>query len=123
VDRKTAVWVQPPPVPVMRLVSPLMRRLLRSPLASRLPPALTLLEFAGRRSGRRFAVPVGVHEVQDGSVVFTEAGWRRNFAGGPEVTVRRGMKTSFGWHGAWSVSSSTSELTSPCLVRPEAARR
>lgn len=95
-DRETAVWVQPPPVPVMRVMSPLMRRLRTSPLASRLPPALMVLEFTGRRSGRRFAVPVGVHEVQDGSVVFTEAGWRRNFAGGHEVTVHRGGKRRHG---------------------------
>ena len=82
--------MQPPPKPVLRVVNPVMRLLLTSPLAARMPRAMAVLEFTGRRSGRRFAVPVGVHEVKDGPVVFTEAAWRRNFAGGREVTVRRG---------------------------------
>lgn len=95
-DKEFAVRVQPPPKPVLRVVNPVMRRLLTSPLAFRLPPAMAVLEFTGRRSGRRFAVPVGVHEVQDAQVVFTEAGWRRNFAGGREVTVLRGGKRRHG---------------------------
>ena len=91
-DQQPAVWVQPPPRQVLRVVNPVMRRLLLSPLASRLPPAMAVLEFTGRRSGRRFSVPVGVHDVRDGLVVFSEAGWRRNFAGGREVTLRRGRQ-------------------------------
>ena len=91
-DQQLAVWVQPPPRQVLQVVNPIMRRLLVSTLASRLPAAMAVLEFNGRRSGRRFAVPVGVHNVRDDLVVFSEAGWRRNFAGGQEVTVRRGRQ-------------------------------
>ena len=89
-NQAPAVRVQPPPRPVLRVVNPVMRFVLTSPLAVRMPPAMAVLEFTGRRSGRRLAVPVGVHEVDDGPVVFTEAAWRHTFAGGREVTVRRG---------------------------------
>lgn len=81
-DQPPAVWVQTPPRRVLRVVNPIIGRLLISPLASRLPPAMAVLEFTGRRSGRRFSVPVGVHEVRADLVVFSEAGWRANFAGG-----------------------------------------
>ena len=70
------VRLQPPPRAVVRVVNPVVRRLLTSPLGSRLPATLHLLEFTGRRSGRRFSVPVGVHEVAGGPVAFTEAAWR-----------------------------------------------
>ena len=90
------VRLQPPPRAVVRVVNPVVRRLLTSPLGSRLPATLHLLEFTGRRSGRRFSVPVGVHEVAGGPVAFTEAAWRSNFAGGRELLVRRGRSVRRG---------------------------
>ena len=95
-DGERAVWVQPPPRPVLRLVNPVVRRLLRTPLATRLPPVMALLEFTGRRSGRHLAVPVGVHEVPHGPVIFTEAAWRLNFSEPREVTLRRGRELRTG---------------------------
>jgi len=72
-------------------VNAVLRRVLRSPLARVLPLPLVLLRFAGRRTGRAFEVPVGVHHVEGRTVVFTRAGWRANFRGGAPVTVvRRG---------------------------------
>lgn len=95
-DDQPAIWVQPPPKAVLRLLNPMLRLVLTSPLAARMPPALAVLEYTGRRSGRRFVVPVGVHEVEQGLVVFTEAGWRRNFEGGRDVTLRRGRHRRHG---------------------------
>ena len=84
------VRLQPPSKPVLKVLNPVLRRLLLSPLAPRMPAPMAVLEFAGRRSGRRFAVCVGVHEVDGGPVVFTEAPWRHNFADGRDVLLRRG---------------------------------
>lgn len=89
---ESAVRLQPPPLAVMRVLNPLLRALLLSPLGNRLPPLMAVLVFTGRRSGRSFTVPVGVHELASGPVVFTEARWRLNFAGGREVSVRRGRQ-------------------------------
>lgn len=89
-DQEPAVRLQPPPAQFVKVVNPVVRRVLTSPLGTRLPPALAVLDFTGRKSGRRLLVPVGVHEVATGRVVFTEAAWARNFTGGREVTVQRG---------------------------------
>jgi len=58
---------------------------------------MAVLEFEGRRTGKRFAIPVGVHAVDGhGSVVFTEASWRRNVEGGRKLTLRRGNTRRYG---------------------------
>lgn len=96
-DPEAPVRMSPPPPAVLRVVNPVMRRLLVSPLANRMPPAMAVLEYEGRRSGKQFAIPVGVHDVDgNGSVVFTEAPWRRNFEGGRELTLRRGSNRRHG---------------------------
>lgn len=72
-------------------VNAVLRRVLASPLARVLPLPLVLLRCTGRRTGRSFAIPVGVHDLDGRTVVFTRAGWRANFRGGaPVEVVRRG---------------------------------
>jgi len=66
-------------------MNPIMRMLLRTPLGRAIPFAL--LQFRGRKSGRKFAVPVGWHIVDGAPVVSTPATWRNNFRGGLPVTV------------------------------------
>ena len=63
-----------------------MRAALRTPIG-RLVRPFALLEFEGRRSGRRFRVPVGWHEVEGGEAVFSPAAWRANFRDGCAATV------------------------------------
>jgi hypothetical protein len=75
-----------PPLLLVRLMNPVMRMLLRTPIGRLIRPC-ALLEFHGRRSGRRFLVPVGYHDVNGERMVFTPAPWRSNFAGGRTVTV------------------------------------
>lgn len=71
----------------MRAVNPVVRQLLAR---GRLGDQLLLLHYAGRRSGRRFDVPVGYHLVDGQVSVFTNSGWRHNFVDGRdiEVTIR-----------------------------------
>jgi hypothetical protein len=77
-----------PPEAVLRVVNPVLRTLLRTPI-SRAMKGLALLRFDGRRSGRRFSVVVGWHVIDGVPVVLTPAPWRANFADGAAVTVRR----------------------------------
>ena len=82
---------EPPHWLVNRLLNPLLRRALPSPLGRRIP--LGLLRFTGRRTGRRYELPVGVHDVDGTLVVFTPAGWGVNFEGGaPAQLVRAGRR-------------------------------
>lgn len=75
-----------PSAMVVRVLNPIMRMALRTPLGKMIGP-LAMLEFAGRRSGRRFRVPVGWHVVGDEMLVFSPASWRLNFLGGADVVV------------------------------------
>ena len=75
-----------PPDTVLRVLNPVMRRVLRTPLG-RLAGSFALLDFTGRRSGRSYRVPVGWYEVDGRPFVLTPAPWRVNFAGGAEVVV------------------------------------
>ncbi|MFG1621584.1 hypothetical protein [Kribbella sp. NPDC049227] len=69
-----------------------MRPLLSSPLGSRINGVM-LLEFTGRRSGRRIRVPANFHLVDGVPTAFTDAPWRHNFTDGAPVTVTyRGRK-------------------------------
>lgn len=83
-----------PPASVLAVLNPLVARVLRSPLARPIG-GLALLEFDGRRSGRRYEVVVGWHDVGGRPVAFTPAPWRANFAGGAVATVHhRGSASS-----------------------------
>jgi hypothetical protein len=73
-----------PPDALLRMINPLMRRLIAR---GRFGHQLLLLHYVGRRSGRRFDVPAG-YSVIDGVVsVLTNSGWRHNFAGGRDIEV------------------------------------
>ncbi|MEO5843101.1 MAG: hypothetical protein ABIQ73_14925 [Acidimicrobiales bacterium] len=45
------------------------------------------MEFDGRRSSRRYRIPVSWHENHAGALVVTPAPWRINFADGERATV------------------------------------
>jgi hypothetical protein len=83
----TNVRLSPPPPQLMRLVNPLVRRVLTTRSLGRRIRRQGLIEFTGRRTGRTLRVPVCLHDVDGQTLVFTERPWRRNFAGGAPVTV------------------------------------
>lgn len=76
-----------PPQLLVDLVNPLVRTVLRSPLHGALDGAVLILHMTGRRSGRRFDVPVGYLESDGAYVVVTQHTWRANLRGGADVEV------------------------------------
>lgn len=78
----------PPPAWLFKLVNPVMRALLRSPLHRLVSGRLALLAFAGRRSGRRYAFPIAYVRVGDTLLIGTEKAWKANLRGHAPVTVR-----------------------------------
>lgn len=76
----------PPPPAMLRCMNVVMRPLLSSRLGSRIKGVM-LLEFRGRRTGRRIRVPVNLHIVDGVPMAFTDAPWRHNFASGAQATV------------------------------------
>ncbi|SEE94343.1 nitroreductase/quinone reductase family protein [Ruania alba] len=81
---------------VMKVVNLVPSLLLHLPLLHRvLSGRYLILEFTGRRSGRRFRTPVAY--VRDGSAVLmsTDSPWWRNVASNPGVGLRlRGREVS-----------------------------
>jgi hypothetical protein len=58
---------------------------------------LAVLSFTGRKTGRRYAVPVGYQELDGQGLILTAAGWKANMRGGADVEVvhdgrTRGMR-------------------------------
>lgn len=66
----------------------LVRVLLRSPLHRLLSGRLLIITVIGRKTGRRYALPVGYVE-HDGALLIGTAGtWRRNLRPGEPVVIR-----------------------------------
>jgi deazaflavin-dependent oxidoreductase (nitroreductase family) len=77
-----------PPKALLRCVNPIVVALLRSRLHRLASKNLMLLTVTGRKSGRRYTLPVTRHEQPDGTLVVSAAGsWRHNLREGGEVRV------------------------------------
>jgi len=83
----TRVRLAPPPPALMRMINPLVRRILTNPRLGRRIALKALLEFRGRRSGKKIRVPVCLHLIDGVPMVFTERPWRLNFTEPAPVTV------------------------------------
>jgi hypothetical protein len=68
------------------LVNPVVRSIAHS-AAGRWTGELLVLEFTGRRSGRRLSVPVLGRHHGESLYALTDAPWALNFAGGAPVRV------------------------------------
>lgn len=81
------VRLNPPPRRLMRMVNPLVRRVLTAPKLGGRISKIVIVEFVGRRTGRTYRVPAGLQMIDGVPTVFTCRAWRWNFAGGAPVTV------------------------------------
>lgn len=71
----------------MRAVNPLMRYLLRTPLAGGLRKQFMVLSFKGRKTGREFVVPVSAHHIDGDLYALIGSVWKVNFRGGGSASV------------------------------------
>ncbi|WP_435363670.1 hypothetical protein [Haloarchaeobius sp. DYHT-AS-18] len=90
--------VEPAPRPLVRLVNPLVRLLLASPLHVFLSHCFCLIRFTGRKTGREYSIPVTYWEVDDGYdvAIITRSVWWKNFEGGREARLRLRGNTVLG---------------------------
>ena len=76
-------------LPLQGLVNRLVRGLLRTPLLCRAVGKWLLTVYVtGRKSGRRYAVPVAYARHGESLLFGTEFGWARNLRTGEPVTIR-----------------------------------
>jgi hypothetical protein len=81
------VRLSPPSPALMRVINPVVRRVLSAPRLGRRIGAMMLLEFTGRRTGRTIRIPIALHMIDGVPMVFTDRRWRLNLSGGAPVTV------------------------------------
>ncbi len=83
----SAVRRSVPPPGLTKMANPVVSLLLRSPLHGLLDSSVLLLHVTGRKTGRRYDIPVGYAEAGGRLTVVTIAPWRVNLRGGADVEV------------------------------------
>jgi hypothetical protein len=83
----TAITRRIPPQRLVNGVNPVVRALLRSPLHAAADGSLLLLHVPGRRTGRRYDIPVGYVGLDDRMIVITQHAWRANLRGVRDLEV------------------------------------
>lgn len=83
----TVTRMRRPPDASYKVINPIMGLLLRSPLHGPLGKRLLLLEYTGRKSGKRFRIPVGYVREGNTLLLATQSRWKANFRGGVPVRV------------------------------------
>lgn len=78
----------------MRIVNPLLRFLLRTPLAGPARRQLMVLSFTGRKTGRVYSIPLSAHVIDGQLYALTGASWKQNFRGGADAQVVYDGKTT-----------------------------
>ena len=78
-----------PPPTLVKMGNPLVRVLLGSPLHGVLGDSFLVLHLTGRKTGRRYNIPVGYVDLEGRLAVVTVARWRVNLRGGADVEVTR----------------------------------
>ena len=76
-----------PPQPLINLLNPVVRAVLRSPLHPAVDGALLELHVIGRKTGRRYDIPVGYTTLDEQLLVLTQHTWRANLRGGADIEV------------------------------------
>jgi hypothetical protein len=86
-DQPHAVTVSHPPAAVLRFVNPILKSLLPTPLMGPARDRLMVLSYTGRKSGRRYSIPVSAYRIGNDLYAITSAPWKRNFRGGATADV------------------------------------
>ncbi len=93
-DQVPAVAAGHPPEKLLKVANPILRLLLRTPLAGPMRGQLMVLNFKGRKSGREFSIPVSAHQIDGALYAIANAGWKHNFSGGADAEVLHDGKTT-----------------------------
>lgn len=86
-EQPQAVTLSHPPAAILRVVNPILRSLLRTPVMGAARNQLMVLNFTGRKTGHRYSIPVTAHRVDNDLYALTGAGWKGNFRNGATADV------------------------------------
>ena len=86
-EQTPAVTISHPPEGLLRAVNPAVKFLLGTPLGGGIRKQMMVLNFTGRKSGRRYSVPVSAHRLDNTLYALASAGWTANFRDGANADV------------------------------------
>jgi hypothetical protein len=86
-EQSPAVTISHPPDAILRAVNPILRFLLRTPIAGPGRDQLMIVTFTGRKSGRRYSIPLSAHRIDNTLYAITSAPWKQNFRDGATAEV------------------------------------
>ena len=94
-DQSYAVAISHPPAALLRAVNPLMGFLLRTPLVGSLRRQMMVVNVTGRKTGKRYSIPLSAHHIDGAIYSLTSAPWKNNFRGGvPAEVLHNGKSTA-----------------------------
>ena len=93
-EQSYAIDVGHPPSALLRLVNPMLRSLLHTPLAGSARKQLMVLSFTGRKTGRPYSIPLSAHVIDNDLYALTGNSWKQNFRGGAAAEVVYDGKTT-----------------------------
>jgi deazaflavin-dependent oxidoreductase (nitroreductase family) len=85
-----------------RFLNQFPKAILRSPLHSLMSRRFLLLSFQGRKTGRRYQLPLAYLRRNGNVIMTTDSGWWRNLKGGRPVQLQLTGRTLKGT--AWAVT-------------------
>jgi hypothetical protein len=93
-EQSPAVFVSHPPDALLRIINPVMRFLLGTPLAGSARKQMMVVSFTGRKTGRQYSIPLSAHVIDNQLYALTAAPWKNNFRDGADAEVLNdGKKT------------------------------
>lgn len=93
-EQSPAVTISHPPAVVLRIMNSILRPLLRTPLAGNMREQMMVVNVAGRKTGRRYSIPLSAHRIDNVLYAMTSAPWKNNFRDGATAEVLHGGKTT-----------------------------
>ena len=93
-EQPHAIMLSFPPRAVQKVVNPIMRLLLRTPVMGGARKQLMVISFNGRSTGRRYLFPLSAYQLDNNLYALSDAAWTRNFRDGATAQVLYDGKTT-----------------------------
>lgn len=93
-EQSPAITASHPSPTVLRIINPVMKVLLKTPVLGPMRGQMMVVNFNGRKSGRRYSVPLSAHRIDDALYALTDAGWKVNFRDGASADILLDGKTT-----------------------------
>jgi hypothetical protein len=93
-EQSNPISISHPPAVVLRVVNPILKMVLHTPLAGPARNQLMVVNFTGRKSGRPYSLVLSAHVIDGILYAMTSATWKANFRDGATAHVLHGGKTT-----------------------------